>query len=751
MRAVGWLALIGLFILVGCQPVKEDRHINWAKDGKAVGFQHGQEGVFVARDNGKGLEKVFQPGPNVLATSAPLWSPTDKRLIFTTAVSRDGLPHSSLPWSEENPAGNWHAQVPIKYTCWLREAPKDGRTPQPKPLFEATCDHVGYVAANLAVRWHPSGQGITFLQATKDGHHGVFQIDLATRQTTQVFPHATDGLLFDWTPDGSRLVCVLGSYLSRQTLDGIWIGKPEANQWRHTPTGTFPTAAFPSLIERLRATRPAWTADGSRFAYADYDQLHQVKLGHVDREGTSLLEQSQHVYSDFHWSPQGKQLGFLMRGEENHELILHEFVPVPRRSIAAEKIRRFLGWDSSGRQLACLRDERIPGSGPGNEALLLTARPETRQILCLQAEGQPAQEVLSGMQITFAQWSPKEPKLSAWLTFSPTHEWLLPLPWYIPPGDPAAIFDTATGQLHWMAVNPHEMFQVGHYYQRRKEYAQAWEWYAKAEKAAPLKLDEASTTAENLMLLRDHQLCPGLCLAKLGRQQEADQCLTRFRVEYQKVLKRDPLVGMLPVAQELLENPQGLFHDMYYLQVLLSLDAWEDAETYFRAGLLQAKTETEKIRQAALLAQVLLLRQRHSDFVQVVLEHLVPRAEQRLLDPNDHRLQSQSQEIAFLITPNLLPLFSAHFLATIPEAELLALCGRWEQHPEKRSRLLDQFLVLAYERLHLPAKRDQARERLLTQGGEHGEYTGESVKQKQEQFREARKAVRQLLNQLNGE
>src|SRR6185369_10290525 len=141
----------------------------------------------------------------------------------------------------------------------------------------------------------------------------------------------------------------------------------------------------------------------------------------------------------------------------------------------------------------------------------------------------------------------------------------------------------------------------------------AWEWYAKAEKAAPLKLDGQRTTAENLMLLRDHLLCPGLCLAKLGRQQEADQYLTRFRAEFGKALRGDPLIGVLPIPQELLENPHGLFQDMYHLQVLLSLDAWEDAEGYFRTGLLQAKTDTERMHQAALLAQVLLLRRHHTD------------------------------------------------------------------------------------------------------------------------------------------
>src|SRR3979409_60923 len=90
-------ALVGLgffvvmVFLAGCgQPVREDRSINWSRDGASVGFQHGQEGVFLADKDGGKLTKIFQPDPNVIATSTPIWSPAGKQVLFTTAVSKGG-------------------------------------------------------------------------------------------------------------------------------------------------------------------------------------------------------------------------------------------------------------------------------------------------------------------------------------------------------------------------------------------------------------------------------------------------------------------------------------------------------------------------------------------------------------------------------------------------------------------------------------------------------------------------------------
>src|SRR5262245_45410569 len=98
--------VLGLSLLAGCPaPVREDRNINFTPDGKNVGFQHGSAGVFVADDNGGGLKNIFEPSEDMLAVSSPLWSPADKRLLFTTAKAPPGDTAGKVVINPLDPAG----------------------------------------------------------------------------------------------------------------------------------------------------------------------------------------------------------------------------------------------------------------------------------------------------------------------------------------------------------------------------------------------------------------------------------------------------------------------------------------------------------------------------------------------------------------------------------------------------------------------------------------------------------------------
>src|SRR6516162_1190360 len=180
-----WSALFLCLALVGCgSPVREDRSIRWQADGGQVGFQHGKEGVFLADREGGNLRKIHQPDPSVVAVSSPLWSPSGSRVLFTTAKAAapqtNLAPGVSVP---DDPAGNLHFQQPVVYTCWLYEEGPDRES-------EAS--------------W-------------------------------AVFPHHAEAMLFDWSPDGSVLVCVLGGAKANSATDGVWIGRPSADEWWHLP------------------------------------------------------------------------------------------------------------------------------------------------------------------------------------------------------------------------------------------------------------------------------------------------------------------------------------------------------------------------------------------------------------------------------------------------------------------------------------------------------------------------------------
>ncbi len=328
------LVLLGLVLLLaGCNAVREDRTIEFSAEADSVGFQHGDQGVFVADKDGGGLKKVFQPDADVLATSTPLWSPAGRRLIFTTARAVDGeaagpdRPQATFRGlfgggSEPDPAGDLFVQVPVIYTCWLRDE-ANGETPV--KLFEARCDHVGYVAANLAVRWHPRGDRILHLDRGSSGGHALLSYDLKAKVSRPIFPHQAPALIFDWSPDGENLACVLGTEglggNAGPDLGGIWIGRPDADPaaWWHVPDSHVPDVRGESLLERLRAARPAWTADGRSFAFvtrrggvspADPGES-RLWIGRLAERVVEPVASDKAQLQDLHWSPRGDRLGLV--------------------------------------------------------------------------------------------------------------------------------------------------------------------------------------------------------------------------------------------------------------------------------------------------------------------------------------------------------------------------------------------------------------------------------------------------------
>ena len=147
------VCLAALIVATGCgisDSVREDRSIQFSPNGKTVAFQHGDDGVYVSY--GGKLVKVFQPDADTLATSTPLWSPDGKKIIFATAkpakTSSVGTKQPRPGW-DDNPMGRIFSKVPVHYTCWLRDMTEQRPDVQPLRLFEADCNHVGYVAASL--------------------------------------------------------------------------------------------------------------------------------------------------------------------------------------------------------------------------------------------------------------------------------------------------------------------------------------------------------------------------------------------------------------------------------------------------------------------------------------------------------------------------------------------------------------------------------------------------------------------------
>lgn len=801
-----WPAAVLLVLLVaGCQPrVREDRHINWSTQTGDVGFQHGEDGVYVAEGDDRRLEKIFDPGEDVIATSSPLWSPVDGQLIFAVARPPEGDQPTEMPqlpdW-DSAPEGREFLQAKVTYTCMLRAAAgeQDEAPPEPEPIFEAACDHVGYVAANLAVRWHPDGKRILFVDRSGENLHSLFEFDLVTRKVKQVLPWSADALAFDWTPDGTYLVCVSAVEERRSKRDGIWIRSrnDDGDWWRVPGSDKLPQAAHGTGLKRVRSLRPAWTTDDRRFAYVvrvpgDTDEAPaktSIQLVELPSRKVTEVYRDTRAIRELRWHPRGDRLGFVEEGDEAQLRMVDENGKLAP-AVDTPPVRRFAGWNQSGTRLAYVTPDNVPTHRDTHWALLLLKVRQPRdQVYLAGGDGEGAGEpVFSGMRVTFPKWSPKEDKLSLWCTYSPTHHSLLSAfsPWSLRPGDPAAILDSETGQMHWMAINARERAQVGHYFLLKRDYEQAWKWYEQAadgrSPSEPIKWKEWWEIGARLRAHQDVAFFEYHCLRKLGRDDEAQEKLREFRrtmtidtsdVTPEELLERwtaeDPQ-QMLGELQTLVDHAAPLIQDMYAAEVYLSLDAAEDGIAFFQRSLNEASTDHEKVSHALVLSQLLLLTEQHEQYARLVTETVAPivltlleptdaepaeePADADVVDePTDSDLAKESTDsvvaeeleefgewcrsnetsmVAFLTWVALNPMFSADFLATIPPSCLEELVGTWRELRAQADDNIeragaDLFLRAALKTLERPEEQQVVEQRLADNPSLTGDFDPEEL------------------------
>ncbi len=740
------LALVVLG-LAGCgQPVREDRSITWSSDGSRSSFQHGREGVFIVEGEGSAPKKIFQPGPDVVATSAPLWSPTDKRLLFTTA-RRAEKPAEKPPPREQDPAGNLYTEQPTVYTCWLRG---EGADAQPAALFEAPCDHPGYVAANLAVRWHHSGKRVLYVKQTAPGRHGLFEYDLGTKTSHLLFPHEAGALVFDWAPDGAHLACVVGSRQSAGPHDGIWVARPGTEQWWHVPgSEARPAPELPALLEALRTALPVWTADSRRFAFrlagpppaGQTAPVHTLHVATVAGRKVETVAEDPQPFHDLYWRPDGHILGAVC-GEGLGRLV---FVRPGGKAAPAgpEGVAAFAGWDARGEQLAYVAAEPIPGAA-GSWAFLFVPEPAARQAAFVRKEGGAARRLFGGMQVTFPRWSPGESRLSLWATFVPPYRsWpslLLELGasaddplqgLRLRSGDPALLLDPATGKLSWKAIDTREKTQVGHYYLLRRDYAEAWRWYEQAGEEKP--------SAPGA----DAGFFHAYCLDKLGRHGEAEDRRRRFEQAFldsyraaRKAPRPQPAGQTAFGAADYEPTDDQLRHwrDLYVAEVFLSLDAVEDGETYFRQGLKAARDDAERLSKALVLTQFLLLRHKNSEYVDLAAETVLPLL-LRSWKPRTPAggppaaLAANNALLAYGDSLALLPLAAPEFLAGLPDKQVRGVLARGKEaralaEDDVKRLVVDLLLQGAHQRLGQTAETAEAARRLAA-NAVRGELLGD--------------------------
>ena len=583
-----------------------------------------------------------------------------------------------------------------------------GKAAEPVEIFRAQCDHVGYVAASLAVRWHPGGTRILYIDRVDNNVHAVFEHDLSNGQSRQVFPYSAKALLFDWSPDGSKLACVVANDRDDLNRNGIWIGDPDADDWWHIEQSSqFVTTDIARSIQELRSLRPAWTRTGRKFALAtsDVDSVdqqtprHFLLKGDVETREIALLQVREERIRDLHWSPDGSRLGFVQQSSLP-SLFLLDDNSAQTGPVNQAAVRRFVGWDSTGRRLGYVAAADLAETPRERWAFLFSKNPGAQDTVYVADSdgGNAGRIVFSGMRVTFANWSPREPKLSLWATFVPRYRswWSRWFRWGLRPGDPAAILDVETGEIKWMPVNAREKAQVGHYYLLQHDYQRAHEWYEQADSEMPA--ENAPTLREILAAprgLRGFGLMHAYCLSKLGRHADAERKLAEFRQLWEVAARDEDNSAAKAPDPRSIDLWLHMFEESYIAEVFLSFGTGSDSLAWLQRELDTADSDLQRLSRAVMLSQFLLRQKRHTEYAQLVDDTVLPLLIALLLEKRPADNQTEVAGVAASgvlalhfgtelfplyidIGAAILPLYSEDFLATLPSADLQIFIESWE-------------------------------------------------------------------------
>ncbi len=636
-------------LLPGCSSgVREERTIEFSSSGSQVGFQHGDSGVFLSNvDTGK-AESIYSLQPGEIVASAPQFS-ADDSVIFAVA-SLDGKGEyagDERSWDSASDGRRFFA-APTKYKCLYR---KPGDSGQPHTLFDARCDHTGYIAANLAVRWHPDGQSIWYVDSDAPGSLAIFEYKIADESVRRITDFDAAAIAFDFSPGGKYVTCASLSPDGSEKI--VRLSPVDSIEWKQLPQSGLAGQPTGDWLQQLRQALPHFSPDDTACVYearlsetkratdSDVQWSSRLVRYNVNSASATKLWESSGDIRDIHWHPSSNWIAFV---DSDNQLQCTPAGEATRNLSSVKQlqasVRTFAGFSADGKWIAYTI--ALPASEQKSTYLFSTVDGARDQVFLAGFDSQnaavtsPAAPAIEGMRLTFPHWSSEGTRLSLWATYAPSHTSRLSTiaPWSLAAGDPAAIVSASDLSVTWMPINPIEEAQIGHYFLLHRKNETAAEWYVKSmdrrEPMEPIKLSQWQLFQQQSIQLKDATFFEYICLSRLGKQTEAQERLAIFDANF--VLDEEDAVGVLntnsqdeddqerwaELVSELSNSCLPMLKAAYITEVYLSLNAADEGIGYF-AGINETnQSPWQRYANALCHAHLILAtgdRQRYASFV----------------------------------------------------------------------------------------------------------------------------------------
>jgi len=278
-------------------PVTDDHSWNlftefdpWSPDGKKLLFLSDDErglDLWTMNPDGTGKARLTEGGrilpiPGLSGYGAD-WSADSGRIVYTSCLF-----DNSAVWegfvattAEGSPAVNLSA-IRKDADIWIMDA--DGGN---KKQLTTGGDA-------LLPLWQPHGDRIAYLSDTS-GKSEIWTVQSDGTGKTQVTSGEGDVSGYSWSPDGTRIACVVAAPPGTLPEFFLWVIESDGSGSEQLTTGN-------------RDRTPVWSPDGARIAFRSESRDRKLWVMESDGSGLAPLDPDNPAYMMQQWSPDGRAI-----------------------------------------------------------------------------------------------------------------------------------------------------------------------------------------------------------------------------------------------------------------------------------------------------------------------------------------------------------------------------------------------------------------------------------------------------------